>query len=1243
MHLTKDLQSAQAPDGSNDPSLLRPSIFLAPDRVVHPPSWLEHIPFAFWLVDVLRPRVFVELGTRSGNSYAAFAQAVQQLGLASAGYAVDTWKGDPQAGFYDESVYLEWKAYHDSRYSAFSTLIRSTFDEAAVHFSDGSVNLLNIDGYHTAEPVMHDFDTWRPRMSERGVVLMHDINVREREFGAWQVWARLKDAYPSFEFLHGHGLGVLGVGTDLPAEITWLLGAGASNLSRVRTVRQLFARTGAAILNRYEAGEAVARATTQAREEAALERQIAVEQHGSEMAERGSVIADLTERLSATVEQAGAELARTRAELEAETARARMELEAELARTRVEAEQTRAELETEAERARRALKAQVAEAREELERRIEETDKLQRALGDAKAGIAENVKDLSWHRDTQRLQEVLNRLAVDSAAAAVAQLDAVRARGRFMADTIADAPRRVPSRFGRVWGTLRSLGITPSGLLRRPRGLSTLLRLATRPRALRDAHLVAQSGVFDAGYYGRRYPEVIASGRTPLAHFVLSGGVEGRLPQPLFDSAWYVRRYPDVALSGANPLAHYLRTIAGEARDPHPLFSVNHYRSQVARPPGAPPLEPLQHYTRHGALKEYSPHPLFDPRYYVEMHGRSVAGSDPLVHFIETGAAEGFNPHPLFDVAYYRTQAPDACTQNPLRHYLEAGSGQGLRPHPLFDPAFYFASNRDVARTKIEPLTHFVLAGGLEGRRPIREFDSAWYLQVYADVGANRLNPLVHFVRYGWREHRNPSPQFDTLGYLARYPDVAETGANPLAHYVQYGRAEGRLTGPHERTDRHIESDRRVALRASSLGGAPCVARVVVCLMHVMPTSPRAGNEYRIQRMLRWLRDSGYIVIPVVGPIVEERPTADEIRAMAEEFGNAVVCQADGHLDYILHDIPDVLGSLDGKFSERWTTTLGEDLLTTARERELLRIDRTFCTDALIETVMRLQTVLGPYVLLAEYIWMSRVLPLVDSRALKIIDTNDVFSTRADKVDRYGVEDLTIGPDDERIRLERAEVIIAIQENERLVLESLAPSRRVITSGVDFDVVADPGVPTGATVLCVASGNPMNRRGLHDFLRFAWPRVRTLVPTAELQVVGAVGESIALPPPGVFILGKVADLQPLYAACRVVINPAIAGTGIKIKTLEALSHLRPIVTWPNGVDGVTPEVAALCRTVEDWYGFAQEVADALTGDRTVGFSVADRETLERESRPARVYAELGRALGEFFDRPHPDATSDPTP
>jgi hypothetical protein len=196
-------------------------------------GWLEHIPFANALVEMIRPQSYVELGVHTGASYLAFCQAVASQGLSCACYGIDTFKGDEHAGNYESDVEKRLRARHDPAYGAFSRLISSTFDEAAAHLSDGSVDLLHIDGLHTYEAVAHDFQTWLPKLSLRGVVLFHDTNVRERGFGVWRLWEELSGRYPYFAFKHGHGLGLLAVGKDVPEELAELLTMDAEEAERV--------------------------------------------------------------------------------------------------------------------------------------------------------------------------------------------------------------------------------------------------------------------------------------------------------------------------------------------------------------------------------------------------------------------------------------------------------------------------------------------------------------------------------------------------------------------------------------------------------------------------------------------------------------------------------------------------------------------------------------------------------------------------------------------------------------------------------------------------------------------------------------------------------------------------------------------------------------------------------------------------------------------------------------------------
>ena len=172
-------------------------------------AWKGHAKFAYDLVQFMKPKKIVELGTHYGFSFFCFCQSVKDHKLSTECFAVDTWQGDLHSGMYSNEVFNIVSEVIQNHYQKEAKMLRSSFDEAMQNFENDSIDILHIDGFHTFEAVLHDYTTWLPKVSKEGIVLIHDTEVRIQDFGVYKFWEAIKHLYPSFEFTHSHGLGVL--------------------------------------------------------------------------------------------------------------------------------------------------------------------------------------------------------------------------------------------------------------------------------------------------------------------------------------------------------------------------------------------------------------------------------------------------------------------------------------------------------------------------------------------------------------------------------------------------------------------------------------------------------------------------------------------------------------------------------------------------------------------------------------------------------------------------------------------------------------------------------------------------------------------------------------------------------------------------------------------------------------------------------------------------------------------------
>lgn len=155
-------------------------------------------------------------------------------------------------------------------------------------------------------------------------------------------------------------------------------------------------------------------------------------------------------------------------------------------------------------------------------------------------------------------------------------------------------------------------------------------------------------------------------------------------------------------------------------------------------------------------------------------------------------------------------------------------------------------------------------------------------------------------------------------------------------------------------------------------------------------------------------------------------------------------------------------------------------------------------------------------------------------------------------------------------------------------------------------------------------GYEPNVQAAEYLIREIWPLVRKASSQARLIMAGDCSDRISGLAPvgsGVELTGFVDDLEALYRRSKVVVVPILAGSGTRIKIIEAAAHGKPVVSTSIGAEGLEMRDESELLIRDDAGSFAAACIRLLENDdlcrslgraaRTVAVANYDRRNVIR--------------------------------
>src|ERR1035437_5259678 len=201
---------------------------------------------------------------------------------------------------------------------------------------------------------------------------------------------------------------------------------------------------------------------------------------------------------------------------------------------------------------------------------------------------------------------------------------------------------------------------------------------------------------------------------------------------------------------------------------------------------------------------------------------------------------------------------------------------------------------------------------------------------------------------------------------------------------------------------------------------------------------------------------------------------------------------------------------------------------------------------------------------IVNYIFLSKIFKYItDSK--KLLYTHDVFTNRYQIT---GNKWFSVTANEESKALNRADAILAIQENEA-VFSSYLTNRIVISVYTFFKLIETPFV--GSKVLLYLAGN--NYHNIEAITTFIDKVFRVLIPMhpeIKMLIGGSICKVInrSLGDDSIELIGEIKDSIDFYSLGDIFINPTLSGTGLKLKSFEAMAYGKVVISHPHNTSGI---------------------------------------------------------------------------